>query len=631
MYKKLVIGTAGHIDHGKTALIKHLTGIHTDRLKEERKRGITIENGFAHLKVTPELTVGFIDVPGHERFIKTMLSGATGMDAFMLVVAADESIMPQTREHLQILKHLGVEKGIVVITKSDLVDAAFLELVTEEVTQYLTSEGYTDVPIFPYSVFRDEGKDAVIECIQSFATELSEGIAHLPARMHVDRVFSMKGHGTVITGTLLEGQVSVGDVLYAYPSGEKCRIKGIQAYGSRVETAYYGQRTALNLAVPLESIHRGDVLSADGAVRLTQCIGARLDTDAFPGELVHNQRFKLYHGTREILCRIHTSARMAIPENAQNQVIFKLEAPLYCKVGDPYVLRTYSPMHTVGGGTITDAHASAHAAVHVSNAETEVGIDAEAAVFLNVLSSVKTPVFEPKAFYNEAHLVVSEGDHLVSRLEQQGVLMCMEPGRYMRAESWDAVIEGVLSELDAFHLQYPLRRGAAKETLRSKLPKALKLNKREFGVVLAYLVDSGTLEVHGDAYQRAGHHHAYTDAERREKARILDFIEAYEQPVVPMKAILDTAQNKNMCKELLNHLIIYEILVKMNDEVVIKCETYQNFLKSILAHFDASDTLTVAECRDLLGISRKATVEILEYFDDLKITRREGNIRTRIN
>ena len=344
MNRHIVFGTAGHVDHGKTSFIKHLTGIETDRLAMEKERGITIENGFAHLTVSSDVTVGFIDVPGHEKFIKTMLAGAMGMDAVILVIAADEGIKPQTVEHLNIVKHLNVQRGFVLITKVDLSDELALYELKEAIKDLVKDSIFESAPILPYSVLDLKYKSAVISEIERMTQSNYDLPSHASSRLHVDRVFTRKGHGTVVTGTLIEGNIHVGEILYLYPGDKPCRVKAIQIYGCASSVAHFGQRVALNLSLPLDAINKGDVLSSQNSFNPTMIIDIQMKVDI---QITHWQRLKLYHGTREILCRIVLPESKTVEPHMHVNAQLRLESPIYCKNNDKVILRNYSPMQIV--------------------------------------------------------------------------------------------------------------------------------------------------------------------------------------------------------------------------------------------------------------------------------------------
>src|SRR5512136_1386016 len=351
LMKHLILGTAGHIDHGKTALVKALTGIDTDRLKEEKERGITIELGFAHLELENGIQLGIVDVPGHERFIRSMVAGVGGMDLVVLVIAADEGIMPQTREHLEICQLLGVKTGLVALTKSDMVDGDWLDLVSEEVRDYLNGTFLEGAPVIPVSSRTGAGLPDLKEALASLAAVVAEKESEGPFRLPVDRVFTITGFGTVVTGTLLSGGIAVGDEVEVLPSGRTCRVRGIQTHGSKEERAVAGQRVAINLqGVEHSEGARGDVVAPAREFRTTRAVDACLDyLPSAPGELRHRATLRLHSATYEVPAQVILLDRDALKPGETAFVQLRLKAPVLLLPGDPFVLRAYSPQATVGG------------------------------------------------------------------------------------------------------------------------------------------------------------------------------------------------------------------------------------------------------------------------------------------
>ena len=354
--KHLILGTAGHIDHGKTSLVKALTGIDTDRLKEEKARGITIELGFAHLDLPGGYELGIVDVPGHERFVCSMVAGVGGMDLVMLVIAADEGVMPQTREHLDICQLLGVKKGLVALTKIDMVDPDWLGLVTEEVRDYLAGSFLEAAPIMPISSRTGEGLDRLKGELARLAGEVEEKKGEGPFRLPVDRVFTITGFGTVVTGTLLSGEISVGDEVEVLPGALPCRVRGIQTHGKKADKGFAGQRVAVNLqGVEHTEIFRGDIVVPRGIYRPTRTIDARLNyLPAAPRELKHRATLRLHSATYEVPAKVILIDRDVLLPGESAYVQLRLAKPVLLLPGDPFVLRTYSPQATLAGGTVLD-------------------------------------------------------------------------------------------------------------------------------------------------------------------------------------------------------------------------------------------------------------------------------------
>ncbi len=358
----VIIGTAGHIDHGKTTLIRALTGIETDRLQEEKKRGITIDLGFAYFDLPSGRRAGIIDVPGHERFIKNMISGATGVDVVLLIISADEGVMPQTTEHIDILSYLEIKNGIVVLTKADLVDEEWLELVQEEIKEKLADTFMKDAPMIPVSAMSGQGIDLLTETIDSMTEVIESRDTHIPVRMPIDRVFTITGFGTVVTGTLIEGSVKVGQELVVYPEQLPTKVRNIQVHGTDQEVAYAGQRVAINLAnIHKDDIHRGDVLAVEDTLYNSYMLDVHIKLLKHSNRVIDNwTRLRLYTGTKEVLCRAVLLDTDVLNPGDESFVQLRLEEPIACKYGDHFVVRFYSPLETIGGGIVLEPNASKH-------------------------------------------------------------------------------------------------------------------------------------------------------------------------------------------------------------------------------------------------------------------------------
>ena len=360
--KHIIVGTAGHIDHGKTTLIKALTGRETDTLDEEKKRGISINLGFTFFDLPSGKRVGIVDVPGHEKFIKNMLAGASGLDMVMLVVAADEGVMPQTVEHIDILSFLNIKNGLIVLTKSDMVEPEFRELVKEDIKERMKGTFLEDAEILEVDSVSKRGIPELIQKLDDMSEQIEEKNENSPARLNIDRVFTIKGHGTVVTGTLLEGKISVDDDLVVYPENLKAKIRSIQVHGEDENTAYAGQRTAINISnVKKDEIGRGDVLAAPDSLEESMMLDVKMNIIKHVDKtLKHWDRLRLYHGTREILCRAVPLDKEEIAPGENGFVQLRLEESIVSKKGDTFVVRSYSPMATIGGGVIIDASPKKH-------------------------------------------------------------------------------------------------------------------------------------------------------------------------------------------------------------------------------------------------------------------------------
>jgi selenocysteine-specific elongation factor len=623
MRDTLVVGTAGHIDHGKTSLIKHLTGIDADRLADEKRRGITIELGFAYMRLNEKQLISFVDVPGHERFVKSMLAGAMGMDVVMLVVAADEGFKPQTYEHLNILSHLNVKKGIVVLTKSDLVTKEDIEYRKAEIHDILQDTFMAGSPIVEYSIKDENCKRALVETLESYMSDIDAEVTHTSSRLSVDRVFSVKGHGTVVTGTLIEGKIRVGEIIKHYPSQRDVRVKGIQVHNENVEEASFGQRVALNLAVDKVNIERGDVLSSSDQMRETQIVDVRLKTDGdIDAPIKHWQRLRLYHGTREILCRIAIKDQKSIGENEELIVQLRLESPLYCKINDPVIIRNFSPVITLGGGRIVNTLAKKHV---LSDADSSVDDEV-----LKILEYIDQPFEMKDEIYHSLPFTMDQCILAFEHLIQNGELVRMSEKTYATVKWWLTVENQFMTILMEFHKDNALRSGMDRETLRSKLNHILKFNtisKGDYGEIISKLVDEKKIEITGQLVKDPNHKVQYSVREKNIMDRQIQQVAKNDPKPTAISELIIQNDPKKLQEELLYHLINSEIIVKISEEAVLSKNAYSKCKKSLLDHFEKHEFLTVAEFRDLLDISRKASVEMLEHFDRENVTKRIENTR----
>ncbi|MCG8401845.1 MAG: selenocysteine-specific translation elongation factor, partial [Firmicutes bacterium] len=489
--KHIIIGTAGHVDHGKTVLVKALTGTDTDRLKEEKERGISIELGFAYLKLPNSRKAGIIDVPGHERFIKNMLAGVGGIDLGLLVIAADEGVMPQTREHLEIIQLLQVDRGVVVLTKKDLVDREWLEMVHEDVLEFIQHSRLKNAPVVAVSAVTGEGMEELLQTIDGLAAGVEKRKFSGPPRLPVDRVFSITGFGTVATGTLLSGELHVGDGLQVYPGDQVYRVRNLQVHGHKVKTAESGQRVAVNLTgLATGDINRGDVLAPPGSLKPSHRLDARLQLLASaPKALKHRARVRVYLGTAEILGRVILLDREELQPGEEAYVQFQLEESAAVAKADHFVIRSYSPMRSIGGGPVVDPapprHRRNRPEVLDTLATAERGSPAElAAQHLQSSHRIFTPAEVAAGTGIDQETAARALRELMeSRL---AVGFVAEGEDYYLAASvmsrWESTI---LHTLEEHRRKFPLREGYPREELRSRFFSAL--NSKHFNLLLARL------------------------------------------------------------------------------------------------------------------------------------------------
>ena len=627
----LIVGTAGHIDHGKTTLVRALTGIDTDRLKEEKERGITIELGFAHLDLPGLPPVGIVDVPGHEKFVHHMVAGVAGIDLVLLVIAADEGIMPQTREHLDICRLLGVGAGLVVLSKADLVEPDWLEMVSQDVAAFLAGSFLEGSPLLPVSSTTGAGipelRAAITKLLGVVPARATTGIARLP----VDRVFTMKGFGTVVTGTLIAGQLRVGDTVEALPIRLESRIRGIQVYGRTVDTARAGQRTAINLqGVEKSAIERGAVLTHPGLLEPSFLMDARLTClKSAAKPLANRTRVRLHLGTSEILARVILLGRTELLPGEEAMVQFRLESPGVALPRDRFVIRGYSPVVTLGGGELVDTRPAKHrqfsqtALEHVSiMAESdpaqavpllvrETGLGGAGREELSRRLNIETG-----SMHNHLAALVRKG----TLLEIAGT-----PPLWLHREEADGFEERVLGMLKDFHAGEPLKPGLPKEEIKSKFPAAAP---RVFAALIDSLAKRGKLALEQDLV-RLGTHRIHL---RVDQEQLKDKVEAiFRRAGLQTPALDAVAQELRLDTKALRDatglLLAGKKLVKITEEILMHEENLALLRGKVSDFLKGGAKMGMADFKEISGVSRKYSVPLLEYFDRSGLTIRVGDQR----
>jgi selenocysteine-specific elongation factor len=629
--KQIVLGTAGHIDHGKTSLVKALTNIDTDRLKEEKERGITIDLGFAFLNLTSEIQLGIIDVPGHERFVKNMLAGVGGIDLVMLVIAADEGVMPQTREHLAICELLQVREGLVALTKTDMVEPDWLELVQADTAEFLQGTFLEGKPIMPVSSRTGEGLPALLDVLRTTCEQLTPKSASGPARLPVDRVFTMRGFGTVVTGTLFSGSLCLEGRVEVLPRGLAARIRGLQAHNQPVTEAIAGQRTAVNLqGLEKAELQRGDVIVTPGRFPVTYMLDVTLTllADA-PRPLKHRAQVRFHIGTSEIMGRVILLDRNEVQPGAAVFAQLHLEEPAVAAPQDRYVLRSYSPVLTIGGGMILDALPAKHkrhrpqVLEQLTRLHHGTPVEALTVHLYNAdYAGLRWSDFLLRSPLDEASL-----RSLVGTLQQQGVGVTIEadPPWLLHHEPYTRVRGQVLQLLEEFHQQYPLRPAMVTEELRSKFPG---MEEKVFTTILHDLSAAGTLEVSRDKVKLA-QHTVTLSAERQAIVDALEqtFLQAQYQPPSPEEALATQQLTHNDDRALLQVLVDQQKLVRLKGDLFYHPDVLADVEQRLRTHFAHHSDISAGEFRDLLQISRKYAIPLLEYFDNQRLTMRVGDKR----
>lgn len=630
--KHLILGTAGHIDHGKTSLVKALTGVDTDRLPEEKARGITIELGFAHLSLPGGIEYGIVDVPGHERFVRTMVAGAGGMDVVMLVIAADEGVMPQTREHREICQLLGVKQGVVALTKSDMVDGDWLGMAVEEVHDYLKGTFLEGARVIPVSSRTGEGIEALKSELARLAGEVQEKKASGRFRLPVDRVFTSAGFGTVVTGTLLSGEMRLGDEVEILTTGLHGRLRGIQIHGRKEETAAAGQRVAANIqGVDHTEVSRGDIVAPRGLFTATRTVDVQLHLlPSAPKELRHRSSVRLHSATYEVTAQVILLDRDLLKGSEEAFVQLRLAREVLLLPGDPFVIRTYSPPLTIGGGTVIDPAPPRRrrrssdalallAALHYGPDEEKVAqLIGEAAY-----TGVSRDELELRSGLAPKRLEAA-----LSQLLNAGRILqaVRDPRIFLSRQAFDELKALLFGRLTEFLQANPLKTGMGKEELKSRLPK--RCDQRIFMSLLGALEKEGKGEVERDLVKLPEETRKHSGPTADVLAGLERALEkgGFEPPTVKELSETLKAPEKNV----LDHLFM---LVREGRAVKVKTDLFYapaplaQIREKLTAHLKINGQITPGEFRELTGLSRKFMIPVLEYFDQEKVTIRLGDKR----
>lgn len=635
----IIIGTAGHIDHGKTALVKALTGVNADRLPEEKKRGITIDLGFAELDLG-DVRIGFVDVPGHEKFVKNMLAGASGIDLVALVIASDEGVMPQTREHFEICRLLETKHGIIVLTKSDLVDEEFLELVKLDVAELVENSFLENAPVIAVSsktdVGIDELKNVLIEISKQIPARKNEIVTRLP----IDRTFSVKGFGAVVTGTLATGEIETGSEMELLPTGKKVRIRGVQTHGKDVEKAFAGQRTAVNLGgVNHDEIERGNVLSEANILRSTQIFDAEVEVlkDA-KRSLKSRQRVRVHIGTIEALARIDViNEEREIKQGDKDLVQIRLEIPVIAIPTERFILRQYSPQITIAGGKIIDARAAKHkrkdleiTRKYLNNLlEAEDNKSLKIKLFLETAAAKGLDIADLQAGTGWRREILQKA--LNENIGRTAVIKA--ENFYVARTPFDNLKQKVLGEIEDHHKREPLSRGILRETLREKTSAHIPLDV--FKTVLEYLSNEKKIIVEKDIVKASSHNQELSADEKSIKENLLKiYTDADLQVPTLENALAESIDSSKVSKEtarkIFQLLVNSAEIIKVTEDFYFTKKSLETLIEKIKDYADTeaeNRLIGVPEFKDVAGISRKYAIPLLEYFDREKITRRAGDKR----
>ncbi len=628
--KQIILGTAGHIDHGKTSLIRALTGIDTDRLKEEKERGITIELGFAHLELPNGKLLGIVDVPGHEKFVKNMVAGATGVDIVAMVIAADEGVMPQTREHFEICQLLNVKHGLVVLTKIDMVDPEWLELVREDVAEYLSDTFLADMPTVEISSVTGEGIDEMIQVLDSLAEQIPEkDMGHL-FRLPIDRIFTMKGFGTVITGTSVSGKISTGDEVSIYPQGFSSRIRGMHVHNKEVAEVSSGLRTAINVHdIEKMMLRRGDILATKESLRTTYMVDVKLDLLSSSLRKVKNRAKARFHtGTSEIISTVVLLDRDELNPGESCFAQIRMDAPTAVLKGDRYVLRSYSPVRTIGGGVIlnplplkkkrfSDTVLAELKILHKGEQKDIIerfvalgrfrGVEETELSFLVNLSKKK--LSEPlKAL--KAQKVVIQFD------KERSVLIHRDFHEKARTELLDIV--------SGYHKKFPLKTGLPKEELRSRAKGAN--DPKLFNFIVNQLFREEVLVQEKEEVRLESHKVTLAQDQKKTRQEI-EAIYMKGQLEPPYFKDLKPKFPKDTASDVLGVMVKNGILLKVKEDLYFHQSAVEKLEQKLVDFLRKEGEITTPQFKEMTGTSRKYTIPLIEYFDASQVTVRVGDSR----
>ena len=636
--RDIVLGTAGHVDHGKTSLVRALTGIETDRLKEEKKRGITIELGFAYLDLPCGHRIGIVDVPGHERFVKNMVAGVTGMDLLAFIIAADEGIMPQTREHFEICRLLGVKQGMIIVTKKDLVEEEWLEMVEDEIRQFCVGSFLEDAPLVFVSSTTGEGIDKVLEVIDTFVRQHIFQEVFGPFRLPVDRIFAMKGFGAVVTGTSISGRTAVGEELRFYPSDLVAKVRGIQVHSQSVDEVEAGHRTAINLqGVDTAQVERGMVLATPGCLQPNYMLDCELLYLASNAKaLKHRSRVRVHLGTAELIGRVSLLDRDELEPGEETGIQILLEQPVAVWPGDRYVIRSYSPVSTIGGGTVL-GNLSPRKRKRLTEADRQYnrevfrilrqgGLEDKTLLFLRE-SGARGLTFDDLAIRLGLF-----GKHLKKVLEpplstRRIVVVDSASQRYLAADVADAVRQTLVDNLTAYHRDNPLQAGLSKEELRSSLGRRVDL--KVFSFCLNDLLRKETVVQEESLVRLAGHQVALKADEEELQREINAW---YREKGLFTPTLKETMEHfadypENQVKQVVDLQLREGKLVKISESLYFSKETVEGLTTAIQDYINREGEIDAPGFKNLTGLTRKFSIPILEYFDRIKLTIRIGDKR----
>ncbi len=630
--KQIILGTAGHIDHGKTSLIKAISGTDTDRLKEEKERGITIELGFASLDLPSGQHLGIVDVPGHEKFVKNMVAGATGIDIVMMVIAADEGVMPQTREHMEICTLLGIQHGLIAMTKTDMVEEDWLELALEDIREFSQGTFLEDAPILPVSSVTGDGIPQLISTLDELAGSIPPRSPSSLFRLPIDRVFTMKGFGTVITGTLVSGKINVGDNIMVYPTGITSKVRGIQVHNQSAETAEAGMRTAINFqGLERTAVQRGEVLSTPGALVASYMVDVSFHYLASNQKPLKNRTLVRFHtGTSEIMGYLILLDQEELPSGQTVVAQLRLDSPVAIVKDDRFVVRSYSPVRTIGGGQVLNPIPQKHKRLRqdvVEGLQHLAEDDPEAVIS----QQIQQAGFSGVSF---SHLKIMTNltdkqldTALQHMLSQQTIIQTDKENRiYLHQATFDTLIQKTAEFLTTYHTNNPLKAGMPKEELKSKLPQLS--DAKIFNLVLGQMIKSGQVAQEENTVRLSDHSVLLgADQEDIRKKMLKLYRDGGLQPPYfrDVPRLLDI--DPNHTRDVMQLLVEDGQIIKTKDDLYFHIDAITRLKNRLVEFLKANEEITTPQFKEMTGASRKYVIPLIEYFDASKVTLRVGDSR----
>ena len=627
MSNNVIIGTAGHVDHGKTSLISALTEIDTDRLREEKERGITIELGFAYLDLPDGKRAGIIDVPGHERFVSNMLAGAGGIDIALLVVAADEGVMPQTLEHLGILHLLGIKQGLIALTKIDLVDQEWLELAEEDLREQIAGTFLENADIFHVSSRSGQGVAELRQALIAAVTSADEKKLSVPFRLPIDRVFTLSGIGTVVTGTLIEGKLATGDDVELYPQEEKVRVRSVQVHDEAVPEAQAGQRVAVNLSgTKKDEVERGNILAASGSLYPSYILDVDLRALRHSRFQIENgMRVHLYHASRELLGRVVLLDRDLLEKGESTFAQLRLEEQTYIKYGDHFVIRFYSPVETIGGGIVLDPMANKRKRYSQMD-DFDIMRSEDATERLNLLLKNSALRFTPlNELYYRAGILSADGQRHLETLVQRSEALQLNEQTALHISAMEVLAQKCSDILHDFHQRLPLERGVKRESLRTQLlPRAqLQVSDR----VIDELVNLEYIEDRGGLIALRNHSAALSPEEEELIAELSSRYQTEGFSPTATDDLIAEYDKKYKLDQILSRMLSDGILIRLTEQILMHHEYVEKAYEQVRKDVDERGSVALSDFRDEIETTRKYAIAILEYFDRMKFTQLSGDVR----